>query len=81
MQIDSAPGYSAVFLFECKDWSKPVGKGHVDGLGAKMHRLGAQTAFFIAPKFTADAYASAAQSPKVILREAEKSDSSPSGRT
>ena len=69
VRVDSAPGYSAVFLFECKDWTKPVGKNHVDGLKAKMRRLEAQSAFFVAPRFTRDARALAAQTPKVLLHE------------
>jgi Restriction endonuclease len=67
VQVQVAPGYESIVLFECKDWKKPVGKKDVDGFKAKMTRLRASAGYLVARRFTAGAKALARNSPKVEL--------------
>jgi hypothetical protein len=62
-----APGYSAVFLFECKNWQKPVGKNEIIVFGEKVRAIAAQRGFFIARAFTKDAEAQSKLDSRIDL--------------
>ncbi len=51
--------YESVWIFECKNWNKPVGKDEMIKLAEKVKATGAARGFLVARKFTADAEAQA----------------------
>ena len=40
--VDSAPGYASTFIFECKNWAKPVNKNEIMLFGRKISLAVAQ---------------------------------------
>jgi hypothetical protein len=65
--IDYGKGYEAIFIFECKNWSKKVGKDEVIIFSKKVEVVHAQKGFFIAKSFTRDAEAQAEQAGRLKL--------------
>jgi hypothetical protein len=62
------PGYSSVYIFECKNWKEAVGKNEIIVFAEKIAAARAQRGFFIAKSFTADAKAQAAgKEPRMEL--------------
>lgn len=59
--------YESIFVFECKNWRKTVGKNEVMNLGAKVHTIGAAHGYLVARKFSKDAVAQANQEKRVTL--------------
>src|SRR6266516_1636874 len=65
--IDYGKGYKAIFIFECKNWTKKVNKDEIIVFSKKVEVVHAQTGYFIAKSFTRDAEAQAEQDGRLIL--------------
>jgi hypothetical protein len=66
-EINLGSGYNSTFIFECKDWSKPVGKNEIIVFIEKIKVTIAQKGFFIAKSFTKDAVAQAKNDNRLQL--------------
>jgi hypothetical protein len=55
--VEAAPGYAAIYIFECKNWASPVGKDEIVAFSEKIRVLNAAHGYFVAKSFTADARA------------------------
>lgn len=71
---DIAPGYKAVFIFECKNWEEAVGKNEIIVFSEKIDVCSAQHGFFVAKSFTSDAEAQAKKDPRITLRTVTEHD-------
>jgi len=71
---DIAPGYKAIFIFECKNWKEAVGKNEIIVLSEKINACSAQHGYFVAKSFTSDAESQARKDPRVTLRIARGHD-------
>lgn len=65
--IDYGKGYQAIFIFECKNWAKKVGKDEIIVFSKKVELVHAQTGYFVAKSFTRDAEAQAGQDGRLKL--------------
>jgi Restriction endonuclease len=65
--IDYGKGYKAIFIFECKNWTKKVNKDEIIVFSKKVEVVHAQTGYFIAKSFTRDTAAQAEQDGRLIL--------------
>ncbi len=65
--IHSAPGYSSLVIFECKNWKKAVGTPEITHFSAKIAAVGATRGFFVAKSFTKDARALAKKDKRITL--------------
>lgn len=65
--IQAAPGYSSVYIFECKNWKKSVGKTEILDFSAKVVAVQAAHGYFVAKSFTRDAIAQAEQNGRITL--------------
>jgi hypothetical protein len=75
--VDLGRGYSAIFIFECKNWlGEKVGKNEIIVLAEKVKACGAQRGFFVAKSYTRDAIAQAALDSRIELLMAEELDPS-----
>jgi hypothetical protein len=74
VSFELGPGYSPVYIFECKNWKEAVGKNEIIVFAEKIAAAGAQRGFFVAKSFTADAEAQAAQEPRMELVTASEHD-------
>lgn len=59
--------FEAAWIFECKDWKKPVGKNEVIVLACKVEAMKANRGFLVARRFTKDAKAQALQDTRLGL--------------
>ncbi len=71
---DIAPGYKAVFIFECKNWEEAVGKNEIIVFSEKIDVCSAQHGFFVAKSFTSDAESQARKDPRITLRTVTEHD-------
>ena len=67
VSVDLGNGYTAIFIFECKNWKKKIGKSHIIDFSEKVKVAPAQKGFFVAKSFTRDARAQAKKDPRVEL--------------
>jgi Restriction endonuclease len=74
VSVESAPGYSAIYIFECKNWKDAVGKSEVIDFIEKIHCANATHGYFVAKSFTKDAYAQAEKSARLTLLIATEND-------
>ncbi len=75
--IDLGHGYAAYYIFECKNWTKKVGKDEIIVFSKKIDVVHAQKGYFIAKSFTRDAKAQAEQDARVeLLTATEELDTS-----
>ncbi len=75
--IDYGKGYKAIFIFECKNWTKKVDKDEIIVFSKKVEVVHAQTGYFIAKSFTRDAEAQAEQDGRLkLLTATEELDTS-----
>src|ERR1700730_12427930 len=74
LTIDAGAGYKSIFIFECKNWEKPVGKNEVIIFSKKIIDVQATKGFIVAKDFTADAAAAGKQDPRIILMLAREYD-------
>jgi hypothetical protein len=72
--VNSAPGYSAIYIFECKNWKDAVGKNEVVEFIDKIVSANAQHGYFVARSFTKDAAAKANQCKRLTLLIATQND-------
>src|SRR5258708_4806878 len=66
-RIPKFTGYTSIFIFECKNWEKKVGKDEIIVFSKKIDVVHAQTGYFIAKSFTRDAEAQAEQDGRLKL--------------
>ena len=74
VQVKIAPGYEALFIFECKNWKKAVSKNEIVSFSDKISDLNAQKGFFVATGFSRSAHAKAKQDPRMVLLVAKAED-------
>jgi hypothetical protein len=72
--VDHGNGYTATFIFECKNWKKKIGKSHIIEFSEKVKVAPAQKGFFVAKSFTRYAKAQAARDPRIKLLNVEELD-------
>jgi hypothetical protein len=72
--IDLDNGYKSIFIFECKNWRKPVGKNEVIVLSEKIDACQAQRGFLVSKSFTKDARSQAEKDPRVTLATVAEHD-------
>jgi hypothetical protein len=72
VSIEITPLHSVVYVFECKNWMKPVGKKEIVDFADKIAVADAQRGFFIAKAFTRDAIAQAATDSRIELLIADE---------
>lgn len=72
--VDIAKGYNPTFIFECKNWARPVDKNEMIIFAEKISAAVAQHGYFVAPSFTKDAEAQAAKDPRIHLLLATEHD-------
>ncbi len=70
--VDRPKGYTSVFIFECKNWKKKVGKNEVIAFSAKIEAAQAQTGYLVAKAFTADAEAQCKKHTRMQLVPAKE---------
>ena len=72
VMVELASAYNAIFVFECKNIQEKVDKNDILVFTEKIKVAGAQTGFFVARSFTADAEAQAAKELRIpCLRVAD----------
>ena len=76
VSLELSKGYSACFIFECKNWKEKVGKNEVVVFSEKIDVCSAQRGFFVAKSFTSDAHAQAAKDSRLELLLASDLDPS-----
>ena len=74
ISIDVAPGYTAVFIFECRNWKKKTNKNDIVGLIDKIKVVGAQSGYYVARQFTRDAKNKSKEDPRVRLLKVSEID-------
>jgi hypothetical protein len=74
VSVDHGNGYTAIFIFECKNWKKKIGKSHIIEFSEKVKVAPAQKGFFVAKSFTRYARAQAKKDPRVELLCVEELD-------
>lgn len=67
VKVDLADRYEAIFIFECKNWDKKVGKNEIILFSKKIQVTDAQKGFFIAKGFTKYAKGQALEDKKIEL--------------
>jgi hypothetical protein len=72
--FDLGPGYTSVYIFECKNWREAVGKNEIIVFSEKIDATQAQRGFFVAKSFTVDAKAQADKDPRMELIIAAEHD-------
>jgi hypothetical protein len=65
--VEVAKGYTATFIFECKNWEAAVGKNEIIVFSEKIDATIAQRGYFVAKSFTKDAEAQALKDPRIML--------------
>jgi hypothetical protein len=65
VKTDVGSKNESIFIFECKDWAKPVGTASVHILASKVINIGAKRGFLVARKITKDARALVAINPRL----------------
>jgi hypothetical protein len=74
VSVESAPGYSAIYIFECKNWKDAVGKTEIIDFIEKIQCATATHGYFVAKSFTKDAYAQATKSSRLTLLVTTEND-------
>jgi Restriction endonuclease len=72
--VDLANGYRAIYIFECKNWKKAVGKNEVIAFSEKVDAVQAAHGYFVATSFSRDAEAQARKDPRITLLVATEHD-------
>jgi hypothetical protein len=67
VNVDRGSGYSANFIFECKNRAVKVNKNDIVVFGEKIRATQAQIGFLVARSFTRDAEAQASTEPRIQL--------------
>jgi hypothetical protein len=69
-----AKGYSSLFIFECKNQQRAVGKNDIAVFSEKIDALRAMHGYFVAKSFTKHAKAQAKKDPRMTLLLATQHD-------
>lgn len=72
--VEVANGYTAIFIFECKNWKDAVGKNEIIIFAEKVDAVSAQGGFFVAKSHTKDAEAQALKDQRIKLLTATEHD-------
>jgi restriction endonuclease len=72
--VNVAPGYRAIYIFECKNWKKAIGKKEIVDFSEKIDAVNAAHGYFIAKSFTKDARAQARKDARVTVLVATERD-------
>lgn len=72
--VDAAPGYRAIYIFECKNWKKAIGKKDMIDFSEKIDAVNAAHGYFIAKSFTKDARAQAKKDARITVLVATEHD-------
>lgn len=72
--VEIAFGYTAIFIFECKNWKEKVDKNEIVIFSEKIEVCKAQHGYFVAKSFTKDAEARAKLDPRITLKIATEHD-------
>jgi hypothetical protein len=74
--VKTLPGsnYESTWIFECKNWKKPVGKNDIIILAEKVGVIGAARGFLVARSFSKDAVAQAKLDTRLKLTTFERRD-------
>jgi hypothetical protein len=67
VSVKGSIGYDSAFIFECKNWKKPVGKNDMIVFSRKINVAVAQRGYFVAKTFTKHALAEAALDPRITI--------------
>ena len=78
VEVKFGDGYDAIYIFEAKNWKRPVGKNEIVDFMEKMRVSGAQAGFFYAQSFTSCAEAQSKLRPNVNLVRIKVESQSPS---
>lgn len=65
--VEIAVGYTATFIFECKNWKANVGKNEIVDFAEKIKVAQAQKGFFVAKSLTRDAIAQAQSDSRIEI--------------
>src|SRR5260370_15194144 len=65
--VEVAKGYTAIFIFECKNWEAAVGNNEIIVFSEKIDAATAQRGYVVAKSFTKDAEAQALKDPRITL--------------
>jgi hypothetical protein len=71
---DLAPGYNAIFIFECKNWKEAVGKNEIIIFSEKIEVSHATSGCFVAKAYTSGAVSQAQRDPSITLLLAAEHD-------
>lgn len=69
VEIDLGHNYKSIYIFECKNWKKSLGKNEIIIFSEKIEVTNATAGFFIAKDFTRYALAQAKQNSRIHLLE------------
>jgi hypothetical protein len=72
IEMNHGFSYNSIFIFECKNWKKSVGKNEIIQFEKKIDVTHAQKGFFIAKSFGKYAKAEAENHGKIILLQANE---------
>jgi hypothetical protein len=72
--VHFGPKYQSIFIFECKNWAKPIDKNHIIIFSEKISASGAAQGYFVAKSFTAGARGQADKDKRVTLLTVEEHD-------
>lgn len=67
VNVEIAAGYTATFIFECKNWKANVGKNEIVDFAEKIKAAQAQKGFFVAKSLTRDAEAQAKSDSRIEI--------------
>jgi hypothetical protein len=67
VNVEIAVGYTATFIFECKNWKANVGKNDIVDFAEKIKVAQAQKGFFVAKSLTRDAKAQAKSDSRIEI--------------
>lgn len=71
VSVDPGNGFESIFIFECKNWDKPVPQSEIVIFNTKIQDTNATKGFFIAKKFSKYAELEANKYPRIKLLKAD----------
>jgi Restriction endonuclease len=74
VELRGAPGYGALYIFECKNQKKKVSKNDILAFSEKIRVVSAARGYFVAKQFSQDAIAQAKLDSRIELLTAEEAE-------
>ncbi len=71
IEVDPGDDMKSIFIFECKNWEKPVNPGEITIFNKKIEETNATTGFFLAKSFSKYAIQEAKKYPRIKLLHVE----------